>query len=524
MLLRFNAGLGSFLESTLSGENCRQIAQASVLDGEASFLDLLRRAVYQNGSSPYLSLLQRAGIELGDLTMLVRQDGIEAALEKLYDAGVYIRLDEFKGLRPIERSGLNLIVKAEDFDNPLLRRDFEVATSGSTGRRRRLAIDLDLLVYEAAYDRLVEESHGVFERPKAIWRPVPPGSSGLKTALRSAKCGSPLDRWFSPTPVSWRPSAWNSTVFTLSAVLLGSTYESAIPVPEHVPLGEAWRVAEWMSLLAEKGQPAYLSAPASSVVRVCQAARDKRMDLEESFFKVTGEPYTEGKQTVVEACGASTFSGWSLAECGSVAGGCSQRQAIDEMHVLAGKVALIQRPVVLLGNAGTVDAFHLTTLRRETPKMMLNVDTGDYGVMSRRPCGCPLEWLGTHVHSIRNYEKLTASGMHIPGTDILELVDSVLPRIHGGGPASYQFVEETDVAGGGVTIVVSRSIPDLDEKAVVRDVRAYLSRRSQAQRMMMNIWEQGATLRVVRDEPYATATGKTPPVRIVARHQTGTGA
>jgi hypothetical protein len=52
------------------------------------------------------------------------------------------------------------------------------------------------------------------------------------------------------------------------------------------------------------------------------------------------------------------------------------------MHLLTGTVALIQRPVTLRDDAGTVAALHLTTLRRESPKVMLNVDTGDYGVIS----------------------------------------------------------------------------------------------------------------------------------------------
>src|SRR5512147_1209098 len=146
MLLRFSTGLRKYLSSPLTSQQCRDIVVKSIQEREVCFLDLLRRAIYENPRSPYLALLSRAGAKYGDVSAIVRQDGVDAALEKLYDCGVHIRLEEFKGLRPIERSGLTLAVKAEDFDNPLLRRDFEVATSGSTGRRRRLAIDVDLLL------------------------------------------------------------------------------------------------------------------------------------------------------------------------------------------------------------------------------------------------------------------------------------------------------------------------------------------------------------------------------------------
>ena len=33
----------------------------------------------------------------------------------------------------------------------------------------------------------------------------------------------------------------------------------------------------------------------------------------------------------------------------------------------------------------------LTTLLLSTPKIMLNVDSGDYGEICRRDCGCPMD-------------------------------------------------------------------------------------------------------------------------------------
>jgi hypothetical protein len=195
------------------------------------------------------------------------------------------------------------------------------------------------------------------------------------------------------------------------------------------------------------------------------------------------------------------------------------------MHLLTGMIALIQRSVPLRGEAGSVDAFHLTTLRRETPKVMLNVDAGDYGVVSRRRCGCPLEELGMHfhVHGIRNYEKLTTNGMHIVGSDILELVEDFLPRCHGGAPTDYQFVEESGGAESRIAIVVSRRVPNLDEGALLGHVTAFLAGKSRAHRMMIRVWEQGGSLRVVRAEPHTTSTGKTPALRVVQELETETG-
>ncbi len=521
MLSRFLGGLGAFLDAPLSSQDCRAAVADSLRDREAGFLDLMRRAVYGNPRSPYLALLRLAGVEYGDVAGLVSRDGVEATLEKLHEAGVHVRLEEFKGLRPIERPGLTLAVQAEDFDTPLLRRDFLVATSGSTGRRRRLAIDLDLLVLEAAYSKLVEESHGVSESPKAIWQPAPPGSAGLKAALRAAKCGGPLDKWFSPTRVYSGPRSFSSALFTLSAVSFGRFRGSAIPAPEHVPLEEAWRVAQWMAGQNGLGRHAYLSAAASSVVRVCQAALDSGWDLAGCVFRAGGEPYTEGKRRVVASCGARAFSGWSLAECGPVAAGCASPEFPDDMHLLLGKIAIVQRPIQLKAGAGVVDAFHLTTLRRETPKILLNVDSGDYGCLSRRNCRCPLQRLGFgwHVNSVRNYEKLTTGGTHITGEDILELVEVVLPKLHGGDPVSYQFVEQTDEAESRITVVVSRSVPHLDEAALLRDIQTFLAGKSRGQRMMMDLWSQARNMRVVRASPQTTSTGKTPPLLVLPKFE-----
>ncbi len=80
--------------------------------------------------------------------------------------GVRVSLDEFKGRRPIERSGLHLDVRASDFDNPLARSHFEASTGGSRGVGTRLMIDLDLLRYESIHLFLSLQSLGALDRPR----------------------------------------------------------------------------------------------------------------------------------------------------------------------------------------------------------------------------------------------------------------------------------------------------------------------------------------------------------------------
>ena len=56
-------------------------------------------------------------VELGDLRALVKREGLEGALRRLREQGVYVRFEEFKGREPIVR-GRPLRGRGQGFDNP----------------------------------------------------------------------------------------------------------------------------------------------------------------------------------------------------------------------------------------------------------------------------------------------------------------------------------------------------------------------------------------------------------------------
>ncbi|HXG33637.1 MAG TPA: hypothetical protein VNJ11_09745 [Bryobacteraceae bacterium] len=516
---RFATGLGRFLRTPLSAEQCRAIVADSLAGRERNFLRLVHRAVYGYPESPYRQLLLWAGVEYGDLERMVQADGIERTLERLFDAGVFVELDEFKGRRPIRRPGLTVEVTAESFDNPLLARDFEVESGGSTGPRRRMKIDFDLLVYDAACRHFHFAAVGAESAPLAIWRGVPPDSSGLKHGLIAAKLGRPMERWFSPVPLSFQPRSLPFAALTLYAVKASPLFGSRIPAPEHVPLSDGRPVARWLAEKVRQGRPGVLSAAANNVVRACVAAKEAGLDVAGTIFRVSGEPFTEAKRRLVAELGARTFSGWSMSETGPLGGGCAHREVVDEVHLFRGKIAVFDRPKLLADGETQVRALYLTTLLPCTPKIMLNLDTGDYGVLSRRRCGCLLEQIGftDHLHTIRNYEKLTAGGIQFLGSDIIRLVEEVLPAAHGGHPTDYQFVEEQNGALTEVSLIVSPRVPLDDEQAVVNTVLRFLAARDAGHRLMTAFWQQGRTLRVLRREPYVTAASKTPPLRVIPK-------
>src|SRR5207245_5670528 len=173
------------------------------------------------------------------------------------------------------------------------------------------------------------------------------------------------------------------------------------------------------------------------------AAPQQGLDISGTWFRFAGEPYTRAEAAVVSEAGAHAVCHYSVSEVGRVACACTTPTALDDVHVLTEKLAVLQRPRLLEGGR-TVQALQLTTLMAICPKLMLNVEVDDYGVLETRACGCPLGelGLGTHLRDIRSYEKLTGKGINFLGNDLITLVDEALPARFGGSPTDYQLVEK----------------------------------------------------------------------------------
>ena len=515
MFWRFATGLRRFLRTPLTLEQSHQIIREGIENREHSFLHLARQCIYPFPGSPYRKLLQWAGVEYGDLERMVLADGLESALDRLFEAGVRVSLAEVKGRSPIRRSGLHLAVTPEDFDNPLPGSDFASASGGSTGRRRRVKVSLESVIEESAARWIGYHAIGVDNSPVAIWRAVPPGSAGLKNCLHHVKIGNPAERWFTPTKNVWRGDLMKSAIFTTYAAVAGRRY--GIPWPEYVPLDDPAPVLDWLQEKLAEGVTPLLSAPTSGAVRVCSAARRIGADLGGAVFLVGGEPLTASRYDVLRQVGADAHSGYAMSETGVMGVACGNREVVDEAHLLTGKIAFLQRSRTL-ADGRVAHPLYLTTLRTHTPKIMLNLESGDEGVLQRRRCGCSLETdgLDLHLHTIRSYEKLTAGGMHFLGADIVTLVDEILPKAFGGAPTDFQFVEVQGGDASRVDLVVSQRVGPLDEQAAVRTALHFLGSPSRGDRMMAEQWRQGGVLRVARREPFATAVGKIPP--LLVRH------
>lgn len=109
----------------------------------------------------------------------------------------------------------------------------------------------------------------------------------------------------------------------------------------------------------------------------------------------------------------------------------------------------------------------------------------------------------------RSYEKLTAGGMIFLDTDVIRVLEEVLPARFGGGPTDFQLVE--DEAEGGAPRLQLRVHPGLgplDPSAMAETFLAAIGHGSGVERVMGLVWREGHFLRVEREAPLATASGK----------------
>jgi hypothetical protein len=509
---RLTRDLGPFLANPLDDRTALSEIERLVATREAAFLGLLELTVWGRPASPLSRLLAHAGVTPGDLDASVRGEGLEQTLLRLHADGVRLTLAEMRGRAPIVRGSLELQATPEDFANPLLTGTLDAESGGSTGARTRTAFDLASVADDAAHWSLFRQIFDLQGRPLASWYPGPPGVAGIKGVLRAAKVGDPVARWFSQTPMRW---SRQDARYAVLARYLAVASRGTVPYPEHVPPEHVGVVVDWLAEHVAGGRAPVLMCTPSSAVRVCDAAGRCGADIAGTFFRCGGEPYTQGKDAAIRAEGCAGAGNYAASEVGGAIGiACGAPVEPGEVHVCEDRIALVEVDALHAGGeALTVLAG--TTLSATSPTVVINLELDDYATVDQRDCGCLLGRAGLRMHlrGIRSHAKLTVEGMHFLGDEIVRLVELELPSRFGGGPMSYQLVEEENAGGRtSVLAVVSPTVGPLDEAAVAAAVLEFLAAGGPAQRMMADVWRQAGTVRVVRREPAATVASKVPPL------------
>jgi hypothetical protein len=501
---RLAFGLRGFLRSTISLEESKQKITNRLRDRGRNFLSLVQKGIYQNPKSPYLKLLQIAGCEFGDIESLVNKEGIETTLQKLLADGVYLSWEEFKRKKEVVRGGHHFRFSERDFDNPLLPVYYQAQSSGSRSSGTRTTFDLSHMSDISYYRLLMLAVNNVLDLPVGLWKPVLPAGSGISTVLLQWKTGKPIARWFSPVDERQVQSSPQHRL-AMRYIIYGSRLWGAkLAKPEYVGLEEAIKVTQWMADTKKQFGGCGLMCSPSSAVKVCQAARENGLDIQGTHFIVSGEPLTPAKRQQIEAAGASVTPRYSFSEIGGIGYGCPEAGATDDIHLFRDSVAMIQHQRRVEPADIYVNAFLFTTILPSAPKILLNMESDDYGVVETRDCDCLFGQLGfdTHLHDIRSFAKLTGSGMTIVGTDFVRILEEVLPHKYGGAATDYQLLEEEDSQGQThLSLIISPTVGVVDESDVIATLLSELRRVPHPGKLAAGVWSQANTIQVKRMYP-----------------------
>jgi hypothetical protein len=328
--------------------------------------------------------------------------------------------------------------------------------------------------------------------------------------LRFSALGGYPERWFSqidPWSRDLHPRyRWSARVLRWGSRLAGRP----LPLPEHVPLADALPIVRWLAAVRRDGGTPHLFTFPSAAVRLCQTARSAGLDIGGARFMLSGEPITAARLASVREAGAEPSTRYGTIESNAIGYGCLRPAHPDDVHLLHDLHALVQVPDRHPSGL-PAGALLISSVDASAPMILLNLSLGDAATVEPRRCGCPLEtagW-GTHLHTIRSFEKLTAGGMTFLGTDVIRVLEQVLPGRFGGGPADYQLVEEEGRDGSArLRLLVHPDVGPLDSRAVGEAFLAGLSNGSGNDRVMGLAWREAALIHVERRAPLTTASGK----------------
>jgi hypothetical protein len=477
---------------------------------EPAFLRKVLHAVYREPGSPYARLFEHAGCEYGDLERLVTDRGLDGALSELAASGVYLTVDEFKGRRPVTRGSTTFDCGPAAVRNPLSAFHLAVRSGGTRGPGTPVLMDLGFVRGCGATTNVFLRAWGDDGWPKALWET--PGAGARFRLLEYASFGAAPERWFSQVdPGSTRLDPvfrWSERATRWSARLAGV----AVPRPEHVSLEDPLPIARWMAEVVRGGRHPYLFTFPSSAVRLCRAASEAGIDLSGARLALSGEPVTAARLATVRASGAAALPRYGSMETGAIGFGCLEPDSPDDMHVLRDLHALIQAPATVRAAERLPEgALLVTALHPQSPFVMLNASMGDQGEIAQRSCGCPLEEVGYPVHlsSVRSFEKLTSEGMTFMDTDVVRVLEDVLPAKLGGSPTDYQLVESEDGLGRArLRLLVHPRLGELDEERVKETFLDALEGSGTSATAMGLMWRDAELLSVARIAPKVTGAGK----------------
>jgi len=512
----FPFSLRSFLRNGTGLEQIPDQMQRSLATREDRFLDLVERLVYARPRNPYRRLLDHAGCAFADVRELTRRHGLEGALRKLAEAGVYLTAAELKGRQEVVRGQLRFMVSPEELR--MVSRGFQSESSGSSNAPQRGTSSFKWMAQQTTMVGAFILAHGLQSHLHSAFEPMLPGQAGMMFMLMLARLGIPCERWFArAVPFRNRLERLYFAVLARELAEAGTRFGPGFGKPEEVWDDALATIIRWIVDNRARGLPTCVRTAASNAARIAIEAAEQGTSLEGVTFLASGEPMTDAKRQAIEKVGARTTVSYGF-EPGTVwvGQGCANPVYADEMHISLNTLAVVN-PLSLSWGERTVRPLLFTTLYDSASRLLINAENGDYAMLDERDCGCRMHELGltVHVHGVRSYEKLTAEAMSYAIDDVIEILEARMPGEFGGGPCDYQLLEEEIETGQTMlTLRIHPRLGDLDESRILARFIEELGKADRNQKFIAGNWSKTGTFRVVREAPRTSPRGKTAPVQL----------
>ena len=513
--LKLGEGM-AWLYRTPIDPNYRETLANYVKNRDANFLEIVRR-VLEKPSHPYAQLFGLAGCTYADVETAIRRDGLEPTLGALAREGVYLSLDEFRCNTEIVRGGRHIPASMKDWDTADGAGPFQNFSSGSSsGRSLRTSHSLQYAKYGMAGGQvLVDHFYRDKKTAVIVLLPILPTSMGLGTCVGVARLGYTAERWFA-LGGSMRGNGHYRTMTTalVTRLRLGG---AKVPYPTYLQADDFSPVAEFIARRKKEGVQSAMSGMVSSITRVAAVALDRGLDIRGSFALVTGESLTDAKREIIEAAGIEVFPSYGTSEFGGIGTPCSRMNKGNCVHIQKGSVALISRRLEDDGYSDeAVDSLHITSLLSFAPRILINVEIGDTGVIEKATCDCDYARLGydMQVRDIAAISKIRGQGYTLRAPLVVRLVEEGLAQRFGGRTGDYQLLE---VEGKAQTEMVLRIHPRAGVESPEQVLEYFLAecRRTYGGSMTVLQWTESHGVRVEVKEPVLASSGKFRAIRLL---------
>lgn len=386
---RFLLGLPRLVRLRMTVDQALAIVRDRLRSRERNFLAVVERSVFGTPGQPVPTAARHGRLHSGGPPRVGRARRTRVHAGAHSPGRVYVSFEEFKGLAPIVRGSTTIHATPADFDNPTAGRYYSTTTGGSTGVGRRIRLDLEYLESSLPGRIMVRHVQGITGIPAASWSDLPP-AGGLMGTLLHAAAGQEATHWFCTRPLRGPGgAALRYRLATTAALTVARAAGASVQPPRYLPFDQAIVLAEWARDQVRRHGACTVHSSVSRILRVAVAAHEAGIDLTGTVLRGGGEPPTVAKVSQITRTGARFFGSYAFSEVGTVGSPCLNPTGPNDQHFMQDHLAVIQASRPVPGFGIEVPSFLFTSLLPSAPKLMLNVESDDYGAVDQRPAAAP---------------------------------------------------------------------------------------------------------------------------------------